>query len=105
MSATSDAAPFSEAVAAEQATELLKALANPGRLRILCLLADQDRSVREIEDALEASQSYVSGQLLRLRKDGLVSCERRGRQMQYRLDDPNVRPIIERICEVFRPTT
>ncbi|MEJ6402458.1 ArsR/SmtB family transcription factor [Yoonia sp. 2307UL14-13] len=89
--------------AAEEAAEMLKALSNPGRLRILCALVPGDLSVGELENALGASQSYVSGQLLRLRSEGLVSCERQGRSMRYSLSDPRVRPILERLYEVFCP--
>lgn len=91
-----------EAAAAE-AAELLKALSNPGRLRILCALVPGELTVGELETMLGASQSYVSGQLLRLRNEGLVACEREGRSMRYRLSDPRVRPVLERIYEIFCP--
>ena len=90
--------------AATEAAELLKALSNPGRLRILCALVPGEVTVGELETMLGASQSYVSGQLLRLRSEGLVACDRDGRSMRYRLSDPRVRPILERIYEVFCPT-
>lgn len=89
--------------AATEAAELLKALSNPGRLRILCALVPGEVTVGELETMLGASQSYVSGQLLRLRSEGLVACDRDGRSMRYRLSDPRVRPILERIYEVFCP--
>ncbi len=89
--------------AATDAAELLKALSNPGRLRILCALVPGDMSVGELERALGASQPYVSGQLLRLRNEGLVACERDGRSMRYRLADPRVRPLLERVYELFCP--
>ncbi len=89
--------------AAEDAALVLKALSNPSRLRILCALVPGDKTVTEIEHALGASQSYVSGQLLRLRGEGLVACERDGRIMRYRLADVRVRPILERLYEVFCP--
>lgn len=89
--------------AANEAAEMLKALANPGRLRILCALVPGDMSVGELEQALGASQSYVSGQLLRLRGEGLVACTRDGRNIRYFLSDPRVRPLLERVYEVFCP--
>lgn len=89
--------------AATDAADLLKALSNPGRLRILCALVPGEQSVGALEEQLGASQSYVSGQLLRLRGEGLVACERDGRSMRYRLADPRVRPILERVYEVFCP--
>jgi DNA-binding transcriptional ArsR family regulator len=89
--------------AANEAAELLKSLSNPGRLRILCALVPGELSVGELESALGASQSYVSGQLLRLRNEGLVACTRDGRNVRYHLADPRVRPLIERIYDVFCP--
>ncbi|MCO4847980.1 MAG: winged helix-turn-helix transcriptional regulator [Yoonia sp.] len=89
--------------AASEAAAMMKALSNPGRLRILCALVPQDTTVGELETALGQSQSYVSGQLLKLRAEGLVSCVRDGRIMRYRLADPRVRPILERMYEVFCP--
>lgn len=89
--------------AADEAADVLKALSNPARLRLLCALVPEDRTVGELEKILQASQPYVSGQLLRLRNEGLVACERDGRIMRYRLADPRVRPILERLYEVFCP--
>ncbi len=91
--------------AAEEAAGVLKGLSNPGRLRLLCALVPGDKTVGELQDALGASQSYVSGQLLRLRAEGLVSCDRNGRSMRYRLSDPRVRPLLEKIYELFCPAT
>lgn len=91
--------------AAAEASELLKALSNPARLRLLCALVPQDRTAGELTTLLGGTQSYVSGQLLRLRAEGLVSCERDGRIMRYRLSDPRVRPVLERLYEVFCPET
>jgi len=93
--------PMDEAAA--EAADLLKSLSNAGRLRILCALVPGDLTVGELETALGASQSYVSGQLLRLRNEGLVSCERHGRSMRYSLSDPRIRPLLERIYELFCP--
>lgn len=90
--------------AANEAADVMKALANPQRLRLLCALLNGERSVGELEQQLGASQSYVSGQLARLRSEGLVSCDREGRIIRYRLADPRVTPILERLYEVFCAT-
>lgn len=89
--------------AAQEAADVLKALSNPGRLRILCALVPGPLTVTEIETAVNASQSYVSGQLLKLRGEGMVSCERDGRAMVYQLSDPRVRPLLEKVYELFCP--
>ena len=89
--------------AALEAAEVMKALSNPARLRLLCALVPQDRTVRELENLLGASQAYVSGQLKRLRSEGIVACSVLGRERVYRLEDPRIRPILERLYEVFCP--
>ncbi|NIY73862.1 winged helix-turn-helix transcriptional regulator [Marivivens donghaensis] len=89
--------------AADEAAEVLKVLANPSRLRILCALLPGERCVGELEEILGASQSYVSGQLARMRSEGLVSCDRDGRTIRYKLADPRISPILERLYDVFCP--
>ena len=58
---------------AADAATLMKALGNESRLMILCLLADQERSVGELNEMIPLSQSALSQQLARLRADELVS--------------------------------
>jgi len=89
--------------AATEAADLMKALSNPARLRLLCALVPQSYSVSELEEILGASQSYVSGQLARLRAEGLVTYDKDGRVKRYKLADPRVRPVLERLYEVFCP--
>ena len=89
------------AQAAAEAAGLLKALGNPSRMRLLCALVPGEKSVGELEELLGASQSYVSGQLARLRSEGLVTTEREGRVIRYRLSDPRVTPVLECLYEVF----
>lgn len=87
--------------AASRAAEVLKVLSNPARLRLLCALLPGERCVGELEEALGASQSYVSGQLARMRAEGLVTCDRDGRQIRYRLADPRLEPILQTLYSVF----
>lgn len=68
---------------ARRATDMLKALSHEGRLLILCLLADGERSVSEIEEIMDMPQAAVSQQLARLRLDRLVTCRREGRSIYY----------------------
>lgn len=86
---------------AKQASEFLKALAHEGRLMILCILAEGEKSVRELEDLLSLRQPTVSQQLARLRADGLVSTRRDGKAIYYSLASEEARVIIGAIYEVF----
>ena len=90
----------------EAASELLKTLAAPVRLAILSALDEGPRCVHDLVDALGVSQSLVSQHLRVLRGARLVSAERRGREMEYRLSDDHVAHIIRdaiRHTEESRP--
>ena len=52
---------------AREASDFLKALAHENRLLLLCLLAERERSVTELEELLSLRQTTVSQQLARLR--------------------------------------
>ncbi len=70
--------------------EVLKTLANPRRLEILHRLAEGPCEVRRLADELGVSQPNVSQHLSVLRNAGLVDAERDGREVRYRLADPDV---------------
>lgn len=95
--------PAALGVAADQASEFLKSLANPVRLRILCMLADGEATVGEITERLAARQSLVSQHLALLRKDGLVSATRVGQSIRYALADIRVQRLIGVLYETFCP--
>jgi DNA-binding transcriptional ArsR family regulator len=86
---------------AKRASDLLKALAHESRLVILCILADGEKSVTELEHELDLRQPTVSQQLARLRADGLVSTRRQGKAIYYRLDSDEARQIVESIRNLF----
>ncbi len=70
---------------AGEAAQLLKALANENRLQVLCLLADGERSVGEINTLLDLSQSALSQHLAVLREEGLVQTRREAQTIYYAL--------------------
>lgn len=89
--------------AAGEAAELLKVLSNPQRLRLLCAMVPGPQSVGTLEEYLGASQSYVSGQLAKMRQEGLIRAEREGRIIRYSLCDERLTPIISALYDVFCP--
>ena len=88
---------------AGEATRLLKALANEKRLQVLCLLAEGERSVGEINAMLDLSQSALSQHLARLRDDGLVSTRREAQTIFYRIEDTRVEALVSTLKRVFCP--
>ena len=70
---------------AGDAAQLLQALANENRLQVLCLLADGERSVGDINALLDLSQSALSQHLAVLRAEGLVQTRREAQTIYYAL--------------------
>ena len=75
--------------------DLLRALGQPTRLKILELLSQGERYVCEIFPAIQGEQSNVSKHLGFLRSQGIVVAERRGMRVAYRLADARVGKLLE----------
>jgi DNA-binding transcriptional ArsR family regulator len=86
---------------AKRASEFLKAFAHESRLVILCILAQGEKSVGELEEDLNLRQPTVSQQLARLRAEGLVSTRRDGKTIYYSLASDEARTVIGAIYDVF----
>jgi len=87
---------------AKRASDFLKALAHESRLMMLCILAEGEKSVSELEQELGLRQPTVSQQLARLRADGLVATRRDGKTVYYSVASDDARTIIGVIYDVFR---
>ncbi|MGL5362683.1 MAG: metalloregulator ArsR/SmtB family transcription factor [Bosea sp. (in: a-proteobacteria)] len=86
---------------ARKASDFLKALSHENRLLLLCLLAEKERSVGELEAILQLRQPTVSQQLARLRLDGMVTTRREGKIIHYSLANDDVRRMIGVIYDIF----
>jgi DNA-binding transcriptional ArsR family regulator len=86
---------------ARKASELLKALAHETRLLMLCLLAEGEKSVSELENVLDMPQAAVSQQLARLRLDRLVVTRRDGRTVYYAIASKEVASVVETLHDLF----
>jgi ArsR family transcriptional regulator len=75
--------------------DLLKALGQPTRLKILEVLRDGERCVCEIFPAIEEEQSNISKHLAFLRRQGIVVADRRGMRVFYRLTDPRIVKLLD----------
>ena len=89
---------------ARDATALVKAIAHENRLIILCLLADRERSVTDLEKLLAISQPSVSQQLARLRADNLVKTRREGKVIYYSLASENARKVVQLLYDLYCKT-
>lgn len=86
---------------AHRASSFLKSLANKNRLVILCVLADGEKNVGELEAILNIRQPTLSQQLARLRGDNLVATRRESKQIYYRLASDEAELVMGLIFELF----
>lgn len=91
---TAPAASLDHAAAVKVA-ETLQALASPNRLLILTRLRQAPCTVTDLSAAVGMEQSAVSNQLRLLRALGLVSGDRAGRNIVYRLFDNHVAQLLD----------
>ena len=86
---------------AEEAANLMRSLSSEKRLMLLCQLADGERSVTDLCDALDLSQTNASQQLAILRREGLVKTRRHGQMIYYALAGDSARRVIEVLYELY----
>ena len=85
----------------EQATHILKALANHQRLRILCTLLHDELSVTELNTRIRLSQSALSQHLAILRHKGLVKTRRHSQTIFYAMSPGVAQRIIATLHDIY----
>ncbi len=89
--------------AAGQAVGVLKLLANPERLLLLCQLSQGEMCVSDLEQALDIHQPTLSQQLGVLRNEGVVQTRREGKNIFYSVADPDVLQILALLYRLYCP--
>jgi ArsR family transcriptional regulator len=80
---------------ADIATRLLKVMANADRLMLLCQLSQGEKSVSELEEALDIRQPTLSQQLTVLREAELVATRREGKNIIYRVSSKSALALMQ----------
>ena len=80
---------------------VLKSLANPNRLMILCLLSQGEMSVGELAVHIDLEQSPLSQHLAKLRAEKLVSTRKESQSVYYSIADPNIEKIIATLESIY----
>src|SRR6516164_9557811 len=88
-------------LAAQEASDLLKALANRHRLLLVCQLVERERSVGELAKFLGIRDSTVSQHLAILRRDGLVAARRDAQTIWYSISSAPARALLETLYRVY----
>ena len=85
----------------EIAAKALKSIAHPLRLKILCVIGDQEACVQEIVDAVGTSQSNISQHLAILREKDVLVTRKEANRVFYRVGDARTLQLIGMMREVF----
>lgn len=87
--------------AAADAARLMKTLANPDRLLLLCQLSQGEMSVGELEASLGILQPTLSQQLGVLREEQIVQTRRDGKHIYYRVHSPQALAVLNVLYDQF----
>jgi len=85
----------------EMAARALKAIAHPLRLKILCVVGDQEACVQDIVEQVGTSQSNISQHLAILREKGVLLTRKDANRVFYRVGDQRTLQLVGMMREVF----
>jgi len=85
----------------DTATEVLKSIAHPIRMKILCFLTDGEKTVSEIEQQFGSTISNISQHLTVLRKANIINRRKEANYMFYSLKDTSVTMLMETLRDNF----
>ncbi len=85
----------------EQAALAIKAMAHPLRLKILCLLGNQELSVQDIVEHVGTTQSNISQHLAILRDKDVLATRKEANFVYYRINDSRTLKLVGLMREVF----
>ena len=87
---------------AVEVAAILKAIANPRRLLLLCKLAEAGTmSVGQLAQAVGISQSALSQHLAVMRDEHLVAFERAGQTLHYRIADDRLNALLDSLYRIY----
>jgi len=84
-----------------EVADLLKTMAHPERLMVLCQLVEGELGVTQLQVESSLSQSAFSQQLSVLRSNGLVKIRKESQQVFYSLADPRIKDLIANLHRIF----
>jgi DNA-binding transcriptional ArsR family regulator len=83
--------------------KILKSISHPIRLKILCLLQDQEMSVGDIRDQVKTTNANVSQHLNIMRNQGIIDFRKDANYIYNRISDKRVLDLIVKLQKLFCP--
>jgi ArsR family transcriptional regulator len=85
----------------EQLADLLKSIAHPIRLQILCMLQEREMTVGELRDAVHTTHANVSQHLSILRNQGIIDFRKDANFIYNRIADARMTELIKTMRGLF----
>jgi ArsR family transcriptional regulator len=85
----------------ELATEILKSIAHPIRMKILCFLMEGEKNVTEIEHQFGSTISNISQHLTVLRKAEIINRRKEANYMFYTLKDDKIHRLMNTVKDLY----
>lgn len=87
-----------------KASNLLKSMSNQTRLMVLCHLVSGPRTVTQLQDRVQLSQSALSQHLAVLRRERLVTTKRSSQSIYYSLASKDVEAVLTTLYQLYCAT-
>ena len=85
----------------DKVSGVLKSLSHPIRLKILCYIMEQERSVNELTEFCEISQSAMSRFLNRMKAEGIVISRREHYFVYYSVTDEKLVKLLHALKDIY----
>ncbi len=86
----------------ELKAEILKALAQPTRLKILELLRNGEKCICEIVPAINGEQSNISRHISLMQKSHLITTRKDGVKVMVKVRDPEIFNILDKVSAILK---
>lgn len=84
-----------------EVSTIMKAIAHPQRLMIMCYLAEGEKNVGEIQELCEISQSQLSQFLNRMQREKLLKVRKESQFSYYSIADKNLMKLVQSMQKIF----
>lgn len=84
-----------------EVSTMMKSLSHPVRIKILCQIANSDKTVCELAEFCEISQSAMSQFLGRMRDEGILNSRKERTTVYYQICNLKVQQLMQAICKIF----
>jgi ArsR family transcriptional regulator len=85
----------------EELSHLLKSMSHPIRLKILCLLQENELSVSEIKNSVETTGANISQHLNILRNQGIIDFRKEANFIYNRISDQRIITLMQTMQQLF----